>query len=1046
MKKTIFQQRLIRFCCLLLLCTFIKCSGFAQSVTSGITFTNGCQGQYNNLWYYFTPPSNASSYYVSKVELIKNSSVYKTLYNYSGNFSITESGYYYIKVTYNYKVAYQYQCGAQYCCQSGPFGTCAKYCTPMCTGYYDYNNYVSYSNTYIVTVNPRSYSSINVTRCSNNLPYTFEGYDFWVSQSTNFTYPAANGCDSIVTVNFTVANNSAQSTQFLTLCSNALPYSWNGMSITDSGTYTKTLASYAGCDSVATLILSLTDSKNSDSYASVCTTDLPYVWNGNNYDSSGNYSVNFPLGTGCDSVATLHLSVNANSTTTVYDTVCASKFPFYKDVTYIPGAGTYTMQTYNSNGCPITLIYNVASKPNPTSTLDLSLCPSQFPYYFNGSFYYTGGTYYSVYNSTNISVCDSFVILNISSKTNTSSTTNASICPNQIPYSWGGSFYGTSGTYVKHFTNSQGCDSTATLNLTVKTTSSSTQSITICQNNVPYNWNGQSLTSNGTYTALLSNSQGCDSTVTLNLTINQLSSSTTTTSVCSKGLPFGWNGVTVNGAGTYLAHLTNKKGCDSAATLVLSVLPEIGSVSIVADKADSICLGTRVTYTANTTIQGGATVNPSVIKYVWYKNSGVVTNPNGANNPVYYDENLASGDIVFCKAYINDDCTTAQNNSNAISFGVKLPTTYPKIAPSNLYGYWADASKGGGSMSLCTLGAISERVVGLPYGGYWENANTTVTALSDNVKSTSQVIKALTSGYSAVYYKILEKNCTFSVRLGITVDTDLVAPISGPTQICVGGSAIFTHPITNAQLQRWNCLTGHAFVQSSNGNSAIVYGTNASNGAVANVRFVYLNSKGCVRYKDYYFTVNPKPAVPGIQYSPGTVNPQTGTNSGFCAGRSFTLVGTPSGGTWSYWQTPSTHITVNPTTGLVTTLVNGSSSNSVQVTYTYTDANGCSNSRIISGTVVNCPGSRGVNTNEAVSNDIKFTLYPNPAHTVINLNINSLVNSGTIVITDLYGKEVKRQILSMGNNTIDIASLSKGIYMVSVITSSGKQTQKIVVE
>ena len=34
----------------------------------------------------------------------------------------------------------------------------------------------------------------------------------------------------------------------------------------------------------------------------------------------------------------------------------------------------------------------------------------------------------------------------------------------------------------------------------------------------------------------------------------------------------------------------------------------------------------------------------------------------------------------------------------------------------------------------------------------------------------------------------------------------------------------------------------------------------------------------------------------------------------------------------------------------------------------------------------------------------------------------------------------------MGTNTIDVSNFAKGLYMVSIITESGKQTQKVIVE
>jgi gliding motility-associated-like protein len=41
----------------------------------------------------------------------------------------------------------------------------------------------------------------------------------------------------------------------LTICANALPYQWNGLTITSAGTYTATLKNTAGCDSIATLVV-----------------------------------------------------------------------------------------------------------------------------------------------------------------------------------------------------------------------------------------------------------------------------------------------------------------------------------------------------------------------------------------------------------------------------------------------------------------------------------------------------------------------------------------------------------------------------------------------------------------------------------------------------------------------------------------------------------------------------------------------------------------------------------------------------------------------
>jgi hypothetical protein len=87
---------------------------------------------------------------------------------------------------------------------------------------------------------------------------------------------------------------------------------------------------------------------------------------------------------------------------------------------------------------------------------------------------------------------------------------------------------------------------------------------------LPYSWNG-SRSAAGNYTYTSTNSQGCDSVATLNLTIKAPTSSNDSITINSSQLPYSWNGLTFNAAGTQTANLTNAAGCDSAATLTLSV-------------------------------------------------------------------------------------------------------------------------------------------------------------------------------------------------------------------------------------------------------------------------------------------------------------------------------------------------------------------------------------------------------------------------------------------------------------------------------------------
>lgn len=73
----------------------------------------------------------------------------------------------------------------------------------------------------------------------------------------------------------------------------------------------------------------------------------------------------------------------------------------------------------------------------------------------------------------------------------------------------------------------------------------------------------------GTYTDVIPNVAGCDSTITINLTVNQTSTSTVTGHGC--GSYTSPSGVTYNTSGIFTENLTTIAGCDSTVTVMVTV-------------------------------------------------------------------------------------------------------------------------------------------------------------------------------------------------------------------------------------------------------------------------------------------------------------------------------------------------------------------------------------------------------------------------------------------------------------------------------------------
>ena len=164
-----------------------------------------------------------------------------------------------------------------------------------------------------ITVKPVLKSSTTITICTNQLPYSWNGQSFFASGTYNVTLLSSQACDSLATLNL-VVNSFLTSTTNVSTCPAQLPYLWNGRSYNAAGTYTTTLQNSKGCDSVATLILTVTPTIKSVTEVSVCSSELPYSWSGQKYPLAGTYSKTLKTQTGCDSIATLILTVNPLAT------------------------------------------------------------------------------------------------------------------------------------------------------------------------------------------------------------------------------------------------------------------------------------------------------------------------------------------------------------------------------------------------------------------------------------------------------------------------------------------------------------------------------------------------------------------------------------------------------------------------------------------------------------------------------------------------------------------------------------------------------------
>ena len=159
----------------------------------------------------------------------------------------------------------------------------------------------TYSNTVRVTVMYAPSSSFSIESCG---PYVWNGATYTENGIYQQNFPMPNGCDSIATLYLSIGHEYDINFN----ASSCESYTWNGQTYTQSGDYTQVFTSIYGCDSIATLHLSIYKSAESELSITECDS---YVWNGQTYTTSGDYTQILHTTHGCDSLVTLHLTIES---------------------------------------------------------------------------------------------------------------------------------------------------------------------------------------------------------------------------------------------------------------------------------------------------------------------------------------------------------------------------------------------------------------------------------------------------------------------------------------------------------------------------------------------------------------------------------------------------------------------------------------------------------------------------------------------------------------------------------------------------------------
>ena len=89
--------------------------------------------------------------------------------------------------------------------------------------------------------------------------------------------------------------------------------------------------------------------------------------------------------------------------------------------------------------------------------------------------------------------------------------------------------------------------------------------------------------------------------------------------------------------------------------------------------------------------------------------------------------------------------------------------------------------------------------------------------------------------------------------------------------------------------------------------------------------------------------------------------------------------------------------------------------------------------------VDNCTG-----INDNIVSD--FFISPNPNNGEFEINLSYLKSNTRLEILDLSGKLIYENIIDSRNKSVNINSISRGVYLISLIENGNRKTKKLIIK
>jgi gliding motility-associated-like protein len=421
----------------------------------------------------------------------------------------------------------------------------------------------------IVQVHPVYLDSVTTRICQGDSIWL---QNAWQQQSGVYTdhLATAFGCDSIKVTTLFVdpVFNQSQTADICRGQSYSLP---DGQQVQQTGTYSSSLQSLWGCDSIIQTQLTVHDTFWTQIQVHICQGDSLAMPNQSYQSQSGIYT--FPLQTtaGCDSTLTINLQVNPVHHIQQQAFICQGQNYTLPSGQTVQSAGTYLDTLSSSLGCDSIMETQLQLWPVYHDSLWVTICEGQSHSLPDGQTVQQSGTYISQLSS--LQGCDSLFTTFLSVADTFQTNLQSSICQGDSVQLSNGSHVQQTGLYTTNLQSLAGCDSTILHQVQVWPSYQIAWQADFCQGDslmLP----DQSWTQNpGSFNLILPTIHGCDSTFLI--TISQQPSYTQNDSafICQGEVHTLANGLQVQTPGIHSLTLSTTQGCDSTLNTQLAVWP-----------------------------------------------------------------------------------------------------------------------------------------------------------------------------------------------------------------------------------------------------------------------------------------------------------------------------------------------------------------------------------------------------------------------------------------------------------------------------------------